>query len=430
MDNMANTSPGTILLTGAFGKGHVKENAEYLRNKGLNVVALVDKEYSSEIENCCNKVIRSPNIFDPLINLQLFKTELEEEFYPTALGNIQDTIWVSVVNLARELGLKNYDLDTQCTVRLKSVMREILNRNNISPIPYNIITDPKQYHLILKTADFPCVIKPISGAGSENVRIVRNKNDLQGSLSRAFDNLKIKRDSFFDISIHWRNTNYDICRSLLVEKYINGTEYSVEGIVNEGNVHVLTIHEKTRLLEKEGLVLDQEYLSPPLNISVAQQIEKRTVESITALKIKDTVFHAEVRFDGKNVYIIEINPRVGGGYINDSVLLKTGVSLRECALQQAIGEPIRLNIKKDDSATMYLIVSTNIQGRIKSISGIDEVKLMPQVKKTKFYYKVGDVLGPFEAELDIMDIFMNAANRDELTKAARNIWETVKVEVE
>lgn len=418
-----------VLLMGAFGKGHVKENAVYYKNKGADVVALVDEDYLLE-DSVCDKIIRSPNIFDLSTNLECIEMGLRENFFPTKLGNIQDTIWISVINLAQKLGLANYNLDTQCSSRLKNVTREILNRNNISRVPYKVITDPWESKQVLHDVGCPCVIKPISGAGSENVRIVNDTINLETSISKAFDNLKNKRDNFGDIAVNWKGRKHEICKSLLVEKYISGTEYSVEGIIDGNNIHVLAIHEKTRLLEKEGLVLDQEYLCPPKSSRVSAQISKTTKEAIEVLGLKDTAFHVEARYDGKNVFIVEVNPRIGGGYINDSVHLQTGVNLRECAVKQFLGENFEIIITLDNIATMYLIVSTNKRGRIKKIIGVEEVSNMPQVKKIKFYHKVGDMLGPFEAELDIMDVLITAPSRAEVLSVRDKIWKTVKVELE
>lgn len=119
----------------------------------------------------------------------------------------------------------------------------------------------------------------------------------------------------------------------VAEDYIEGDEFSVEVLATDGEVFPLGIHEKSEMEERDGTVLELVLRSPPQRLSYSERARLcdhvRTV--LTRLGIHTGCFHIELRLDRTtgSWEVIEINTRVGGGYVVQSVEASTGQNLLE-----------------------------------------------------------------------------------------------------
>lgn len=117
--------------------------------------------------------------------------------------------------------------------------------------------------------------------------------------------------------------------SFMAEHYIAGREYSFEILVLKGDVYVVAVHEKCEITEKANTVLENSCTSPPLSLdryALAQGIDW-VCQVLEQTALNWGCFHIEARFDGKRWDLIEINPRVGGSLISQSVGAQTGHNL-------------------------------------------------------------------------------------------------------
>ncbi|WP_432723858.1 ATP-grasp domain-containing protein [Jeongeupia wiesaeckerbachi] len=107
----------------------------------------------------------------------------------------------------------------------------------------------------------------------------------------------------------------------IIEDYISGTEYSFEILVEENTQHIIAIHEKSEVSFKKMTTLENACVSPPVSLAPADIDSARTwLNSVfSLLDISTGCFHLEAKFNGKRWELIEINPRVGGSLISQSV---------------------------------------------------------------------------------------------------------------
>jgi predicted ATP-grasp superfamily ATP-dependent carboligase len=149
------------------------------------------------------------------------------------------------------------------------------------------------------TADFstPFVVKPLDMTGSIGVRAIQSRDDI-----RSYPEL------FADLGAEEHRE-----RRLLVEEFLHGTEYSVEGISVEGAFHLLAV------TEKETSGFPSFYETGHLLPARAQHTDSRfgpyVQEVITALGIGTAPIHAEVKVTPDAIDLIEIHTRFGGDLI-------------------------------------------------------------------------------------------------------------------
>ncbi|MEZ9423322.1 acetyl-CoA carboxylase biotin carboxylase subunit family protein [Vibrio lentus] len=108
----------------------------------------------------------------------------------------------------------------------------------------------------------------------------------------------------------------------IAEDYICGDEYSFETIIVDGSVYVLGVHAKY-VEESNGTTLE---MSNSLPAPLLSNEEQRTGEMfitrcVEALHLENGALHIETRYDSakKTWEIIEVNARMGGALINQSV---------------------------------------------------------------------------------------------------------------
>jgi biotin carboxylase len=169
-------------------------------------------------------------------------------------------------------------------------------------------------------------VKPVRGASSFAAFILQDPSRL-GDLDLAGLQEQMRHDHkmaaiFMD--------NFDF----LVEEYVEGPEFSFETVLLDDAWH-LCVHEKARVERLERTTLEGMSVSPPSSIS--NELVLRGADYIARClgELREFglagVFHVEAKYwaTRDRWEIIEINPRMGGSLISDSVEALTGESMLE-----------------------------------------------------------------------------------------------------
>lgn len=113
----------------------------------------------------------------------------------------------------------------------------------------------------------------------------------------------------------------------IAEDYLPGDEYSFEVMVTDGEACVVGVHAKY-LDDSSGTTLETGNSLPAPRLSDTQQLagERYVARCLAALKLREGCFHIETRHDPRDGHwdIIEVNVRMGGALINQSVGVFTG----------------------------------------------------------------------------------------------------------
>lgn len=109
----------------------------------------------------------------------------------------------------------------------------------------------------------------------------------------------------------------------LLEDYIPGREYSFEIVATGGELFLVGVHEKVEIDEADGATLETACVSPPLELTADELAQARAYihACCRAFDLHSGAFHIEARIDrdSGSWELIEINPRIGGAFINASL---------------------------------------------------------------------------------------------------------------
>ncbi|MGQ4485061.1 ATP-grasp domain-containing protein [Streptomyces sp. SAS_281] len=155
-------------------------------------------------------------------------------------------------------------------------------------------TSAAQALRLLEDSPGPWVVKPRMGSGSEGVSLVSSA----AGLSRALGHLPPESGQDF-----------------LVESYVSGAEYSVEGLFRSGEPQVLAITAKEKL--PPPFFVEQAHTLPaPLPPPLRRQIEETVTDALRVLGLSHGLFHTELWVTEDGIILGEVHARLGGDYIH------------------------------------------------------------------------------------------------------------------
>ena len=218
-----------------------------------------------------------------------------------------------------------------------------------------------------------CILKPSRNSGSRGIAKISSN---------------IKMDEFarlFEIS---KNESRD--KQVMLEQFIEGPEFSIEIIVWNGKVNVLTVTDKKTTEAPHFVELGHNQPSCFPSKTV-EKIKAAAMAGVKALGVNNCACHAEVKVQDGEPYIMEIGARMGGDFISTVLTpLSTGVDMIAAAVNCALGIEPDLTPKAEPQGVCIRYFCPK-PGVLKSISNT-EVLDNSRVYEWEIYHKVGDII--------------------------------------
>ena len=245
--------------------------------------------------------------------------------------------------------------------------------------------------------EFPVIIKPRDNSGSRGVKLCRDKNELQISIDEALENSKLD--------------------TVLVEEFIEGPEYSIEGLHHDGKSEVIQFTEKKTTEFPYNVELGH---VQPANISDEnkQKIREIVAKIGKALHFENCPSHTELKINERGIFVIETSPRLGGDYITSTLTpLSTEVNLEDELLKIALGETINPQPKAVQYSGVRFF-DFEEGSVIKHVPNEEFVKNWPHVVDFSFNLKEGDKVNRITSSLNRYGhLTLIAGNRESIEDA-------------
>ncbi|MFJ1927421.1 MULTISPECIES: ATP-grasp domain-containing protein [unclassified Streptomyces] len=220
---------------------------------------------------------------------------------------------------AAALGLPGIPPDGVAPLRHKHRMRRAVDAAGLDQPRYRTVSGSRSAAAAYAELGPVCVVKPVDQSGSLDVRRVGSEREAVGAFRRA---LRSGRGAGL----------------VLVEEYVQGPEYSVEGYVEDGRVHVLAITEK--ILGQEPHFVEVGHIVPAqLEARTARRISSYVVRVLEAVALGIGPFHAELRMSARGPLLMEVAARLPGDRIPELLRLARGHDLYEIMLRCYLGLP-------------------------------------------------------------------------------------------
>lgn len=288
----------------------------------------------------------------------------------------------TAASIASALGCPGLGVDTAMRVRNKHLMRQALARAGIAVPRFALVERSADLEAALRVVGLPSVAKPVGFAGSIGVR----KADSAADLWELCELLLARGLTDFGRSSR---------EGMMVEQYISGPEYSVEGYVQHGEVTYLSITEKFLSAEpcfvEVGHIVNAE-LPPAQREAILSYVDR----VIDALGLSLGPFHAELRLSPSGPVLMEIAARLAGDRICDLIRHATGVDLVTVMLRCYLGRDVsRAGLdpgRRPRHAGIRYFIRPELT-RIEAIEGLEEIRAKVDPAELHMYYAPGAPIG-------------------------------------
>ena len=226
---------------------------------------------------------------------------------------------------------------------------------------------------------YPCVAKPATLSASRGVIRCDNPGELNRALKRIHSLLHSEGKLGEE--------------AVLVEDYIDGLEYAVDGLLKNGHLQVLAIFEKPEPMV--GPFFEETiYLTPPrLSHQVTDQVITALEKLCRKLGICEGALHAELRINSSGVWFLEIAGRTVGGRCGRILEFQTGCSLEELVLANAVRLPAVVGERTGSNGVMMIPVTQG--GVLRRVEGISAARRVPDIVDVEIDVREGQILVPW-----------------------------------
>jgi len=291
------------------------------------------------------------------------------------VGVDDDTAVVASVVAAR-LRLPGNPVEASQAARNKHRQRELLAKHGV-PTPrfalHALARDPQE---LARAITYPCVLKPLHLSASRGVIRADNPAGFVAAHARLAAIL-------------------DGCDAdFLVEDFVPGYEVALEGLLVNRRLHALALFDKPDPLDgpffEETIYVTPSRVPAPLQKSIAQCTER----AARALGLMEGPVHAELRYNERGPWLIELAARPIGGRCSAVLRFGDGVTLEELILRHALGMPIP-SLARENVAAGVMMIPIPGAGVLREVRGVAEAKAVPLVEDVQITAHPGERLVPF-----------------------------------
>ena len=313
--------------------------------------------------------------------------------------------------IAKEMGLFGINYESAKQVKNKYLVRKCLIENHFRDVDeqFFIVNSNEDVLKIKDKLIYPVMVKPCDGSGSRGTNRVDRSEDLLMACNKAIQ--------------------CSLIGSALVETFFNGSEYGVESLVINGEVHVLAVMKKE--MTRPPCYAELSHTIPSgLPLSVENNVKEYVKNVIKTLGINTGAVNIDllVNKQGKP-HLVDIGARMGGNMIGARIIpLATGIDYMGAIIKTAFGESVNLNSNKNNAVVSKLLAFDN-DGKIKKLPNFKKIEEKYNVE-IYHHMRVGDVINKYCTNLDGCGYIIAASNRvEDCVKRINKAFEEIKAEI-
>jgi hypothetical protein len=362
---------------------------------------------------------------------------------PAGVIAVGDRPVVLAARIASRFCLAGNDVPAAAATRDKLSLRTALTAGGLPTPSLRVIDERDDAVLLARSIAYPVVVKPLALSGSRGVIRANGEEECVAAIARVRRLLRAP-DLLADRDpLHHR---------IMVEEFIPGREFAVEGLLTGGMFRALAIFDKPDPLD--GPVFEETiYVTPSRE---PEDVQKRIIVAIgsaaRALGLRHGPVHAECRVNERGVYVLEVAARPIGGLCSKALRFNrvrqppTGFargrprtpdpttgdlcSLEELLLRHATGEDVSA-YHREAAASGVMMIPIPGRGVLRGVDGVDAAGSIPHVTGVQITAKTDSLLVPLpEARSYLGFIFATADDAGAVERALRSALACLRFKIE
>lgn len=274
------------------------------------------------------------------------------------------------------------DPETVRRCQEKDAMRAAYEAGDVAVPPFASCSTVAEARAFAASNPYPFVVKPVRGWGQRGVARVDDDAELEEAVADAL--------------AHSANAGL---AQVVVERWIEGGEYSVTGWIERGELAAYCVTERIKVPGKKPLgVMVAEVAPSGLGAEAEARVVAEARKGARALGLTRGPCYSQVAFDTQTgrAYLFETAARMGGGFDADVALLSSGVNLYDRILGIAVGDEALERAGKTAPAHGAAIVKFHIgkPGIVHAKRGIDAARAVSGVLAAELFPPIGARVHP------------------------------------
>jgi formate-dependent phosphoribosylglycinamide formyltransferase (GAR transformylase) len=344
---------------------------------------------------------------------------------PDGVLAVGDLPVVLAAQVASRFDLAGNDVPAAAATRDKLLLRTVLRSAGLLTPSFRMLDAHDDATLLARSIGYPVVVKPLALSGSRGVIRANGEEECLAAIAR------VRRLLCAPDILAERDPRHD---RLMVEEFIPGREFAIEGLLTAGVFHPLTIFDKPDPLD--GPIFEETiYLTPSREPPAGQrQIVAAVGAAAAALGLRHGPVHAECRVNERGVYVLEVAARPIGGLCSKALRFAGPdgelSSLEEILLRHATGEDVSA-YHREAMASGVMMIPIPERGVLRGVEGIDTARSLPHVTDVRITAKTDALLVPLpEGRSYLGFIFASADDAATVERALRSALDSLRFTIE
>ncbi len=264
-------------------------------------------------------------------------------------------------------------------VRDKLAFRRLLREREFLCPQFHHLESGEDPRALVSELSFPVVVKARRLSGSRGVIRANDSEELLRAVNRVR-------------AIQSRADRDAQELGLIIEDFIPGLEYALEGILERGELTTLALFDKPDPLDgpyfEETLYVTPSRLPEALQDRVHQVVARAC--RVASLAVGPV--HAEVRINERGIWILEVAARSIGGLCARVLTHSLGMTLEELILRQVVAEPLAISGELGAAGVMMIPIPR--RGIYHGLKGLATAQSVPGVTGVSITVVPGQIIAP------------------------------------
>lgn len=322
-----------------------------------------------------------------------------------------------IADLGERLNLHTLSRKTARLYTDKFMMREFCKEQGLRYPEYRLCKRPDDAAALLNEVRKPIIIKPLDSNASHGVFTIKSENDIY---------------KHFDEALSYSRR----MKMVLAERYIKGTEFTIDGIKTPKRHFTLAVSEKKHFEHNENIAYEL-FFKHKNDCFDYDKLREINDQFVTKSGLEYGLTHAEYKIEDGEYYLIEIGARGGGNEISSLVTqymsgYDTYKYLIECALGNIREKDFSLQSKYEErAAVLYFFKTPAGGGKVKNVYGEEFLKNESDIFDYALNFKVGEQIGDALNDSARIGFYIaGKSNEKELRYLMKEVEKRLRIEVE
>ena len=319
-----------------------------------------------------------------------------------------------VAKIGETLGLVTLSTESAHLYTDKFAMREFCKKNGLLYPQYEFCKNVQDAIDLFEKIKRPIIIKPLDCNASKGVFKASSIDEIKEHFDEAMSFSRIEK-------------------AVLAERYIEGTEFTIDGIKTPENHYTLAISEKRHFKHNVNIASDLLFSHYNKNFDY-EELKRVNDEFIKNSPLEFGFTHAEYKCENGEFYLIEIAAR-GGGNMISSVITQylsgydTYKYLIDCSLGKIEDADFSIPDEfKERTAILKFFKTPDNGGVVKEIKGLDYLDNNSSIVKYLLNFKVGDVIENAKSDSARIGFFIACCeSMDQLNETVNAVDKNFKI---